>query len=297
MADASAASRARRERRAKSGRPAVPAASADAIGGAGAGGRGAAGPAAADGVAPGGDAAARQAEAASLELLATGELEIQGRLVDASNATMYCSVSADGAEAACVYKPIAGERPLWDFPDGTLAGRELAAYLVSRAGGWDVVPPTVYRDGPFGPGMCQLWIDADDTVDLVELARSGDDARLRQMSVFDALVNNADRKIGHLLPMTSGHLYGCDHGVCFSAEYKLRTVLWQWRGKKLTPAAMTALHNTHDLLTKGDLGEELSRWLTPAEVGATIRRVERLVALKTHPYPPTDWPAVPWPPI
>ena len=287
MADASAASRAGRERRARSGRPAVPAAPADA---------GVGGPAGADGIPPA-SAAARRAEAASLDLLATGELDVQGRLVDASNATLYCTVSANGAEAACVYKPIAGERPLWDFPDGTLAGRELAAYLVSRAGGWDVVPPTVYRDGPFGPGMCQLWIDADEAVDLVELARSGDDARLRQMSVFDALVNNADRKIGHLLPMTSGQLYGCDHGVCFSAEYKLRTVLWQWRGKKLTPAAMAALRHTHDELTKGDLGDELSRWLTPAEVGATIRRVERLLALKTHPYPPTDWPAVPWPPI
>jgi uncharacterized repeat protein (TIGR03843 family) len=253
--------------------------------------------AAADGLAVGGDPAAQRAEAASLELLSAGELDVQGRLVDASNATMYCTVSADGVEAACVYKPIAGERPLWDFPDGTLAGRELAAYLVSRAGGWNVVPPTVYRDGPFGPGMCQLWIDADEEVDLVELARSGEDARLRQMSVFDALVNNADRKIGHLLPMTSGQLYGCDHGVCFSAEYKLRTVLWQWRGKKLTPAAMAALGNTHELLTNGDLGDELRRWLTAEEVAATVRRVERLLALKAHPYPPTDWPAVPWPPI
>jgi uncharacterized repeat protein (TIGR03843 family) len=297
MADASAASRARRERQARSGRRAERAAPAD---GAGAPGGGESDPglvAAADGVAAGNDAAAQRAEAASLELLSAGELDVQGRLVDASNATMFCMVSADGAEAACVYKPIAGERPLWDFPDGTLAGRELAAYLVSRAGGWNVVPPTVYREGPFGPGMCQLWIDADDAVDLVELARSGDDARLRQMSVFDAMVNNADRKIGHLLPMTSGQLYGCDHGVCFSAEYKLRTVLWQWRGKKLTPAAMTALRRTHDLLTNGELGDELRSWLTPEEVAATIRRVERLLALKTHPYPPTDWPAVPWPPI
>ena len=296
MADASAASRARRERRARNARRAEPDAPADA---AGAPGGGAADPglaAAADGVA-GSNAAAQRAEAASLELLSTGKIDVQGRLVDASNATMYCMVSADGVEAACVYKPIAGERPLWDFPEGTLAGRELAAYLVSRAGGWNVVPPTVYRDGPFGPGMCQLWIDADEAVDLVELARSGEDARLRQMSVFDAMVNNADRKIGHLLPMTSGQLYGCDHGVCFSAEYKLRTVLWQWRGKKLTPAAMAALRRTHDLLTSGDLGDELRRWLTPAEVAATVRRVERLLALKTHPYPPTDWPAVPWPPI
>ncbi len=236
-------------------------------------------------------------EAASLHLLTTGELEIQGRLVDASNATMYCTIRADGRQAACVYKPVAGERPLWDFPDGTLAGRELAAYLVSRAGGWDVVPPTVYRDGPFGPGMCQLWVDADESVDLLELARSGADPRLRQMSVFDAMVNNADRKIGHLLPMASGQLYGCDHGVCFSAEYKLRTVLWQWRGKKLTPAALAALSRSHELLTGGSLAADLANWLTRAEIAATIRRTERLLTLKTHPYPPDDWPAVPWPPI
>jgi len=236
-------------------------------------------------------------EAANLRLLTHGELEVQGRLVDASNATMYCSVGYEGAEAACVYKPVAGERPLWDFPDGTLAGRELAAYLVSRAGGWDVVPPTVYRDGPFGPGMCQLWVDADQNVDLVELARSGGDERLRQMAVFDAIVNNADRKIGHLLPTSDGHLYGCDHGVCFGAEYKLRTVLWQWRGKKLTPAALAGLRRSHAAMTTGELAAELHSWLTPLEVAATVGRVERLLALKTHPYPPSDWPAVPWPPI
>lgn len=257
-------------------------------------------PAAADGSPAGGDVAgpaANRDEAASLHLLTTGELDIVGRLVDASNATMYCTIRADGVEAACVYKPVAGERPLWDFPDGTLAGRELAAYLMSRAGGWNVVPPTVYRDGPFGPGMCQLWVDADQSVDLVELARSGDDARLRQMSVFDAVVNNADRKIGHLLPMATGPLYGCDHGVCFAAEYKLRTVLWQWRGESLTSAAIAALRRSHELIARGSLGHELASWLTPAEVAATVRRIERLLTLKTHPYPPDDWPAVPWPPI
>jgi hypothetical protein len=295
MADASAASRARRERRARAARtPAPQAAPADAQPDAGSQDAGSrdGGSQDAAGLSP----AANPDEAASLQLLETGTLEVQGRLVDASNATMYCTISADGAEAACVYKPVAGERPLWDFPDGTLAGREIAAYLVSRAGGWNVVPPTVYRDGPFGPGMCQLWIDADETVDLVELARCGD-ARLRQMAVFDAVVNNADRKIGHLLPMASGQLYGCDHGVCFSAEYKLRTVLWQWRGKKLTAAAVDALRRSHESLTSGDLAAELHSWLTPAEVAATVRRTERLLALQTHPYPPTDWPAVPWPPI
>jgi uncharacterized repeat protein (TIGR03843 family) len=236
-------------------------------------------------------------EASSLDLLTTGDLEVEGRLVDASNATLYCTIRSDGRQAACVYKPVAGERPLWDFPDGTLAGRELAAYLVSHAAGWHVVPPTVFRDGPFGPGMCQLWIDADESVDLVELARSGDDPRLRQMAVFDAVINNADRKIGHLLPTPAGHLYGCDHGVCFGDEYKLRTVLWQWRGKKLTPAALAALRTTRGLLTTGGLADQMAQWLTRAEIAATTRRVELLLARKVHPSPPTDWPAVPWPPV
>ena len=158
---------------------------------------------------------------------------MEGRLVDASNATLYCTVKSHGTEATCVYKPVAGERPLWDFPDGTLAGREVAAYAVSRAAGWNFVPPTVLRDGPYGPGMCQLWIDLDASADLIALARRTDYPPLREMAVFDAVINNADRKIGHLLPDADGHLYGCDHGICFAEEYKLRTVLWQWRGKPL----------------------------------------------------------------
>ena len=161
--------------------------------------------------------------------------------MEASNATLYCSISHQGVQAACVYKPVAGERPLWDFPPRTLAGREVAAYAVSRAAGWGIVPPTVMRDGPFGPGMCQLWINADAATDLIALARSCDHPQLRDMAVFDAVVNNADRKIGHLLPLPGGRLYGCDHGVCFAEEYKLRTVLWQWRGRRLPGRAMQAL--------------------------------------------------------
>ena len=159
----------------------------------------------------------------------------------ASNATLYCTVRDGDAEAACVYKPVAGERPLWDFPSGSLAGREVAAYHVSVAAGWHLVPPTIYRDGPFGPGMCQLWIESDETVDIIALARSHDHRALREMAVFDAVVNNADRKIGHLLPDREGKLFGCDHGVCFAEEYKLRTVLWQWRGRQLPTTAMEAL--------------------------------------------------------
>jgi len=235
-------------------------------------------------------------EAAAAELLATGSLTVEGRLVDASNVTLYCTVSAAGAQANCVYKPVEGERPLWDFPEGTLAGREVAAYEVSQAAGWNVVPPTVFRDGPLGPGMCQLWIDTDESVDLLALARRSDHAGLRQMAVFDAVVNNADRKIGHLLPVPGGHLYGCDHGVCFGADYKLRTVLWQWRGKPLPGRALAALGRLRDVLA-AELGTELARWLTPDEVAATRQRIELLLEHKVHPYPPTDWPAVPWPPV
>jgi hypothetical protein len=140
------------------------------------------------------------ADAAALDLLSKGTIEVEGRLVVASNATLYCTVRRAGREAACVYKPVAGERPLWDFASGSLAGREVAAYRVSAAGGFAVVPPTVFRDGPFGPGMCQLWIHADESVDVIALARRTDHPALRDMAVFDAVVNNADRKIGHLLP-------------------------------------------------------------------------------------------------
>jgi hypothetical protein len=236
-------------------------------------------------------------ERAALELLERGTLEVEGRLVDASNATLYCTVKGGGAEAACVYKPVAGERPLWDFPTGTLAGREVAAYVVSRAAGWNIVPPTVMRDGPFGPGMVQLWIDLDPAVDLVALSRRIDHAGLREMAVFDAVVNNADRKIGHLLPVADGHLYGCDHGVCFAEDYKLRTVLWQWRGKTLPRRSVEALRCLADDLAAGWLAEELSGYLTAGEVNATRIRVNKLLKHRVHPYPPEDWPAVPWPPV
>ncbi|HEY1917578.1 MAG TPA: SCO1664 family protein [Streptosporangiaceae bacterium] len=236
-------------------------------------------------------------EDAAIELLSTGEIEVEGRLVVASNATLYCTVRGDGVEAACVYKPVAGERPLWDFPLGTLAGREVAAYAVSQAAGWNVVPPTVLRDGPFGPGMCQLWIDTDPDVDTIALSRRADHARLRDMAVFDAVVNNADRKIGHLLPNSSGRLYGCDHGVCFAEEYKLRTVLWQWRGRRLPERALAALRTLAGVLDGGELADQLADHLAPDEVSATKRRVDLLLKHRVHPYPPENWPAVPWPPV
>ena len=232
----------------------------------------------------------------ALALLERGELSIEGRLVDASNATLYCGVSADGVSAACVYKPVAGERPLWDFPDGTLAEREVAAFAVSAASGWDVVPPTVYRVGPAGPGMVQLWIEADERADLVRLIRGRGSEEVRRVAVFDAVINNADRKGGHLLPTAAGHVYGVDHGVSFHIEDKLRTVLWQWAGRTLPDEVQDVLRRLRRALD-GSLGERLSDLLTTAEVRRTRARVDRLLSTRRHPEPSDEWPAVPWPPM
>lgn len=234
-------------------------------------------------------------------LIAEGDLDAIGRLVAASNVTLLCRVTLpaagpDGAdlEGGAIYKPVQGERPLWDFPDGTLAGREVAAFLVSEASGWGIVPPTVLRDGPFGPGMVQLWMDVDEDVDRVALVND-DDPRLRRIAVFDAVVNNADRKVGHLLPMADGSILGVDHGVCFHVEPKLRTVLWAWRGKQLRAAERAVVEHLEADLS-GALGTALAPHLTPAEVEATRRRAQRLLRTGRFPQPSPDWPAIPWPP-
>ena len=237
----------------------------------------------------------------ALRLLAAGELEIVGRLVEASNLNLYCTVTLRRLDpepdlvAACVYKPIRGERPLDDFPDGTLAFREVAAYRVSEATGWNIVPPTVLRDGPLGLGMVQLWIDVDESVDVVELIR-GSDPRLRRMAVFDAVVNNADRKGGHLLPVQDGHVYGVDHGICFSPDPKLRTILWAWRGSQLRADELAILELLEDELA-ADLGADLRQLLSAHEVSATARRIRRLRARRTFPQPDPNRPAIPWPPF
>ncbi|MBA9044918.1 putative repeat protein (TIGR03843 family) [Streptomyces phaeogriseichromatogenes] len=261
------------------------------------------------------------ADPGAAELLARGELTVRGRIRDASNAALFCTVAHDGREADCVYKPAAGERPLWDFPDGTLAAREVAAYEVSEATGWGLVPPTVLRDGPYGEGMCQLWIAVSPEPELLALVDGeepepgwkaigfaevgegrtallvhADDERLRRLAVLDAVINNADRKGGHLLPTADGRLYGIDHGVTFNAEDKLRTLLWGWAGEPLTAEAVGVLKGLRDALD-GDLGERLGPLITPAELDATRARVAALLASGLHPEPGGDWPAIPWPPV
>ena len=255
---------------------------------------------------------------------ADGELELEGRLVDASNTTLRAVITLDGVTARCVYKPVRGERPLWDFPDGTLAGREVAAYVVSAATGWDVVPPTVLRDGPLGEGACQLWIDEPDDADplvglrarrelppgwlRVAAARDddgrpyllahADDPRLARMALFDVVVNNADRKGGHVLHRPADTVYGVDHGVCFHVEDKLRTVLWGWAGRPL-PAD-----------DAGSAGARCAEHLAGAAGRARCAGPDRRRGRRDRgpgstscsppgrfPQPPEDRHAMPWPPI
>lgn len=256
------------------------------------------------------------------DALLTGDLEIVGRVLPASNATFLAEAVCGPVRVRCVYKPVAGERPLWDFPDGTLAARERAAYVVSQALGWDVVPRTVLRDGPAGPGMVQEWrapVEAESPVDLcapgvvpagyrhvldaldgvgneVSLVHE-DGVALRRMAVFDVVVNNADRKGGHVLPMGDGHRHGVDHGVCFHVEDKLRTVLWGWAGERLAPddadavgVLVEALHDPGSRLTA-----ELYELLTSTEVEAMSERALRLLHSGAMPLPSGTWPSIPWP--
>jgi len=246
------------------------------------------------------------------------DVTIRARIREASNATFLAEL--DGRSV--VYKPVDGERPLWDFPDGTLAGREVAAYLVSEALGWDIVPETWLGDGPFGPGMLQRWQDVDpeqDAVDIVapdvaEAPENGwlpvleaideherpvtlvheDSEQLRRMALFDVVVNNADRKGGHVLAMPDGHRFGVDHGLTFHVEHKLRTVLWGWVGEPLTPDELEGIDRVTEAL-RGPLGTALSEYLTPAEVDTLRARCAALRAVGIFPPPPGNGPAVPWP--
>lgn len=228
-------------------------------------------------------------------LLESGEIKVEGRLVDASNATLFTTISDGINEIRAIYKPIAGERPLWDFPDGNLASRERAAYLVDQALGLNRIPLTILRDGPFGPGMVQRWIDVDEDVDL-ELFFREDDSQLREVAFLDAVINNTDRKIGHLLPDMSGHLYVCDHGVTFHVDNKLRTVLWQWAGSPLTRGEFEALEKLRGALFAKAI-PELNTLITENEFNALISRVTELLQEGCLPHPNPDWPHIPWPPF
>lgn len=248
---------------------------------------------------------------------AGGQLELQGRIMPASNATFLGLL--DGVQV--VYKPIAGEKPLWDFPDGTLAGREVAAYAVSQATAWDVVPRTWLGEGPHGLGMLQEWQEPDPEQDAVAIVRpdevpdgwravlEGVDDRdrdvalihedtvpLRRMAVFDVITNNADRKGGHVLEMASGHRYGVDHGLTFHHENKLRTVLWGWHGEALDDEEVAGVERVLTALA-GDLGRTLAELITPLELDTFARRCRRLLDRGVLPVHRGEWPSIPWPPF
>jgi len=248
-----------------------------------------------------------------------GELEITGRLVQASNATFLAQLTSGPSTVECVYKPMRGKRPLWDFPRRTLALREVAAYEVSRLGGFDLVPVTVLVDGPLGRGSLQVWVDSDEDeverlIDLVPtrtLPRAGwfdvvqgldpgersvsvvhaDVPDLRLLAVFDVLVNNADRKGGHILA-SEGRVFGVDHGICVHTDNKLRTVLWGWSGESLTDRELACVARVRD-----DAPDALAELLAQEEIDALVRRAEALLRRHTLPRPRGDWPAIPWPPF
>ena len=250
--------------------------------------------------------------------LGDGELTVTGRLLQASNATFLAELAGSSGQIECVYKPVEGERPLWDFPHRTLGLREVAAYEVSRIGGFDCVPVTVFTDGPLGPGSLQAWVDADEEqtgqlVDLVPAAEVPDgwfpcvqglDANdrpvtvvhadapdLRLLAVFDVLINNADRKGGHILG-SGGRVFGVDHGVSFHTDHKLRTLLWGWAGAELNERELIAVRRARD-----EAPERLGELLDEREVTAFVRRADLLLHRKRLPRPRGEWPSIPWPPF
>ena len=231
----------------------------------------------------------------SREELLVGELIVEGRLVDASNATLFGKVlTSDQSSFSVVYKPIAGERALWDFADGNLASREVAAYLISEVGQFNCVPLSVMRDGPFGIGAVQQWIDVDPDLDLIAIGQQSTPA-IRNIALFDVVINNTDRKFGHILPISDSQILGCDHGLTFHEEFKLRTVLWQYAGQELDKDEVSKLESLN-LRINDDIGVSLGELITKDEINSLLERIDTLIS-EGFPYPSEQWPAVPWPPV
>jgi uncharacterized repeat protein (TIGR03843 family) len=231
--------------------------------------------------------------------LTTAPLKVHGRIVNASNGTMLVETEDDGEELLAVYKPRIGERPLWDFPLGSLHLREVAAFEVSDYLGWDVVPPTVLRDGPFGEGSVQQFIDHDPRRHyFVLLEDDAYDEQLMRMATFDLLVNNADRKAGHVLLAADGHIWGCDHGLTFHVEPKLRTVIWEFGATPLPEQWCADLRRLGQTLREdSDFARRLTELLSSAEVGVLARRAEAIIRAGALPDPEEDERPYPWPPI
>ena len=227
----------------------------------------------------------------SMQTLLSQSMRVVGRLIDASNATLLAEIETDNQIQKVIYKPVAGEKPLWDFQDGNLAHREYCAFLLSNRAGFDLVPNTVLRDGPFGFGMVQEWIDTDEEMDIINFGQS-DDSQLKRMAIFDAIINNTDRKYGHLL-YKEGKLLGCDHGVTFHSEDKLRTVIWQFSGEKIDKQEMLLIESASAL----DYPNLFESYLTQDEIAAIYERINQLLKSGRFPSPSENWPAIPWPPV
>jgi hypothetical protein len=234
-------------------------------------------------------------EASSTGPLAEGELEIVGLLPHASNYTFLARIRSGDTDTLVVYKPRRGEMPLWDFPDGTLCNREVAAYEVARALGWPPVPPTILRDGPDGEGSVQLFIEHDPRQHYFTLQGPHSD-QFGRVAAFDVVINNADRKAGHCLLAEDGVIYLVDHGVSFSVEHKLRTVIWEHAGEPLPDALCEDLTRVTADVRGGPLRSRLSELLSEREIAATARRAERLVAAGRFPVPGPGR-TYPWPPV
>ncbi len=226
------------------------------------------------------------------ELLAGGELELLGRMPWSSNATFLARLERDGAQTLAIYKPRRGERPLWDFPRGTLCQREVAAQLISDALGWEIVPLTILRDGPAGVGMVQRFVEHDPEEHFFTLRDRFADV-FRRFALFDVVINNADRKSGHCLRDPADHVWGIDHGVSFHAAIKLRTVIWDYEGEAIAPADLEALEALGRRLA-GDLGQALDGLLSGGERQALDDRLSWLCAHRVFPQPLTEYP-YPWP--
>jgi uncharacterized repeat protein (TIGR03843 family) len=256
------------------------------------------------------------------ELLARGELRPVARLPESSNMALVCEVDDAEGTHRCVYKPVSGERPLWDFPGTTLAAREVLTAQVAETLGWDLVPTTVWRTaGPLGSGMCQEWVtdvgprwvalvSPDELPDgwlVVGVGRGprgervmlahADHPALRRLALLDVLVNNADRKGGHLLRRPDGRLAAIDHGVTFHADRKLRTVLWGWVGEPIDPGDLATLDAARDRCARLLDADPLASWITDAERAAFAARIDEVLRSRTFPGPGAEWPALPWPPL
>ncbi len=229
-----------------------------------------------------------------LEVLAAGEVEVQGLLPFSSNYVFLANVTHGESELHAVYKPQRGERPLWDFPSGTLAAREVAAYELSKGLGWEVVPPTVMRqDAPLGAGSLQVFIPHDPERHYFTLIEERPDELIR-FAAFDIAANNADRKAGHVIEGPDGHLWGVDHGLTFNVEPKLRTVIWDFAGRDLGPDRGDLERAVVALEEGGNLHARMVPLLAPAEIDETRARLTFLLKEGVFPAPAGPF-ALPWP--